>query len=219
MRPFAVLLLAASAALTQTAPGTPPNGVYRVGGGVAAPALIRKQEPQYSEDARRTRYQGTVLLYVEIDPEGKATNIKVQRGLGLGLDERAIEAVQSWQFKPGTKDGNPVTVMATIEINFRLLSHWSIARQEFNTTEGAVKPTLRGFVYPPECAPNSAAQISLSADIDSDGHVTSARVMQSSNPALEQPAIEAVQKWIFTPARWQNAPQPVTAQIELACKP
>jgi len=97
------------------------GGVYRVGGGVTAPSLLYKKEPEYSEEARKAKYQGTVLLYVEVDPSGKATNIKVQRSLGLGLDEKAIEAVRQWKFKPGYKDGKPVTVAATIEVNFRLL--------------------------------------------------------------------------------------------------
>jgi TonB family protein len=97
------------------------GGVFRVGGGVTAPALLYKVEPEYSEEARKAKYQGTVLLYVEVDPSGKATNIKVARSLGLGLDEKAIEAVRKWKFKPGYKDGKPVTVAATIEVNFRLL--------------------------------------------------------------------------------------------------
>jgi protein TonB len=97
------------------------GGVFRVGGGVTAPALLYKKEPEYSEEARKAKYQGTVLLYIEVDPSGRATNIKVQRSLGLGLDEKAIEAVKQWKFKPGYKDGKPVTVAATIEVNFRLL--------------------------------------------------------------------------------------------------
>src|ERR1041384_1604495 len=97
------------------------GGVFRVGGGVTAPTLLSKVEPEYSEEARKAKYQGTVLLYIEVDPSGKATNIKVQRSLGLGLDEKAIEAVKQWKFKPGYKDGRPVTVAATIEVNFRLL--------------------------------------------------------------------------------------------------
>ena len=95
-------------------------GPYRVGGGVSAPVLIHKVEPEYSEEARKAKYQGTVLLHVEIGPEGIATNIRVQRSLGLGLDEKAIECVKQWKFKPGEKDGKPVTVAATIEVNFRL---------------------------------------------------------------------------------------------------
>jgi protein TonB len=97
------------------------GGVFRAGGGVTAPTLLQKVEPEYSEAARKAKYQGTVVLYVEVDPAGKATNIRVQRSLGLGLDEKAIEAVKKWRFRPGTKDGKPVTVAATIEVNFRLL--------------------------------------------------------------------------------------------------
>jgi periplasmic protein TonB len=97
------------------------GGVFRVGGGVSAPVLLYKKEPEYSEEARKAKYQGTVVLYVEIDASGKATNMRVVRSLGLGLDEKALEAVKLWKFKPGAKDGKPVTVAATIEVNFRLL--------------------------------------------------------------------------------------------------
>jgi TonB family protein len=90
-------------------------------GGVSAPALLYRVEPEYTEEARAAKYQGTVILYVEIDPNGKAGNIEVKRSLGLGLDEKAIEAVRQWKFRPGYKDGNPVTVFATIEVNFRQL--------------------------------------------------------------------------------------------------
>ena len=97
------------------------GGVYRVGGGVTAPIVLSKKDPEYSEEARKAKYQGTVLLSIEVSPSGIASNIKVQRSLGLGLDEKAIEAVKQWKFKPGYKDGKPVTVAATIEVNFRLL--------------------------------------------------------------------------------------------------
>jgi len=97
------------------------GGVFKVGGGVTAPALLYKVEPEYSEEARKAKYQGTVILYVEVDPTGKAVNARIMRSLGLGLDEKAIEAVKKWKFKPGYKDGKPVTVAATIEVNFRLL--------------------------------------------------------------------------------------------------
>jgi TonB family protein len=97
------------------------GNVFRVGGGVSAPVLLSKTEPEYSEEARKAKHQGTVMLYVQIDPSGRATNIKVVKSLGLGLDEKAVEAVQKWKFSPGKKDGKPVTVEATIEVNFRLL--------------------------------------------------------------------------------------------------
>jgi len=100
---------------------TSTPGVYRVGNGVTGPRLLYKVEPDYSQEARDAKYQGTVLVYVEITPDGRATNMQVVRGLGMGLDEKAIEAISKWKFAPGTKDGVPVPVAATIEVNFRLL--------------------------------------------------------------------------------------------------
>jgi TonB family protein len=97
------------------------GGAYRIGGGVSAPAVLAKVEPEYSEEARKAKYQGTVVLYIEVDESGKPKNLRVLRPLGLGLDEKAIEAVSRWKFRPGLKDGKPVTVAATVEVNFRLL--------------------------------------------------------------------------------------------------
>jgi TonB family protein len=97
------------------------GGVFRVGGGVSAPVVLYKVDPEYSDEARKAKYSGTVVLYIEVDQAGKARNIRVVKGIGLGLDEKAVEAVQKWKFKPGLKDGKPVVVAAHIEVNFRLL--------------------------------------------------------------------------------------------------
>jgi TonB family protein len=97
------------------------GGVYRIGGGVSSPALVYKVEPEYSEEARKAKFQGTVLLSVIVDDKGNPRDIKVLRPLGLGLDEKAIEAVQKWRFRPGYLNGKPVAVAAQIEVNFRLL--------------------------------------------------------------------------------------------------
>ena len=97
------------------------GGAYRIGGGVSAPSVLSKVEPEYSEEARKAKWQGTVVLQLVVDDMGRPQNLKVLRSLGLGLDQKAIEAVEKWRFKPGMKDGKPVPVMATIEVNFRLL--------------------------------------------------------------------------------------------------
>ncbi len=97
------------------------GGVFRVGNGVSAPRLIKKVEPEYSEEARKAKYQGTVVLAVQVWEDGRAHNVRVVRSLGLGLDEKAIEAVREWRFVPGRKENQPVKVTATIEVNFRLL--------------------------------------------------------------------------------------------------
>ena len=107
---------------TRNVASTPlPPGVYRMGPDITAPSLLFKMEPQYTEEARAGKIQGTVRLTVDIDPSGVAQNIEVSRSLEPGLDQKAIESVQQWRFKPGTKDGAPVTVRATIEVNFRLM--------------------------------------------------------------------------------------------------
>lgn len=98
-----------------------PSDIHKIGGSVERPSLIAKVEPVYTDEARAAKYQGTVVLYVEIHPDGKTHNVRVLRGLGLGLNEQAMDAVSRWQFKPGTKDGQAVPVAATIEVNWRLL--------------------------------------------------------------------------------------------------
>jgi TonB family protein len=97
------------------------GGVYRIGGDVSAPIPVSRVEPEYSVEARDAKFQGTVLLKVVIDPDGRPSEIRVVRPLGMGLDQKAIEAVSKWRFKPGMKEGQPVPVEAAIEINFRLL--------------------------------------------------------------------------------------------------
>jgi protein TonB len=97
------------------------GGVYRAGGGVSAPSVLYKVDPEYSEEARKAKYSGTVVLSLIVDEEGRARSIRVVRSLGLGLDEKAMEAVAKWKFKPGMKGGVAVNVRAQIEVNFRLL--------------------------------------------------------------------------------------------------
>jgi protein TonB len=96
------------------------GGPYRVGGGVQAPRPLETPDPEYSEEARKAKYQGVVVLWLVVGPDGRPKNIKVERPLGMGLDQKAVEAVQRWRFEPATKDGKPVAVQINVEVNFRL---------------------------------------------------------------------------------------------------
>jgi TonB family protein len=101
--------------------GNAGGGYYQVGGGISAPEVIHSVEAQFSDEARRAKYQGVCLISLIVDAQGNPQNIHVARSLGKGLDEKAIEAVGQYKFRPAMKDGQtPVPVMITLEVDFRL---------------------------------------------------------------------------------------------------
>jgi len=101
--------------------GNAGGGLFRIGGGVSAPVPIVSPEAEFSDEARRAKYQGVCLVSLIVDAQGNPQNPRVIRALGMGLDEKALEAVRKYKFKPALKDGRtPVPVMITIEVNFRL---------------------------------------------------------------------------------------------------
>lgn len=97
------------------------GAVYDPGAGVTRPVVISRVDPEYSEQARKAKYSGMVSLEVIVDTQGLVRDIRVIRSLGMGLDEKAIEAVSKWKFRPGMKGGRPVNVRARIDVSFRLL--------------------------------------------------------------------------------------------------
>jgi TonB family protein len=95
--------------------------VYKIGEGVTSPRVVSKVDPQYTKAARKAKIEGTVVVRLEVHPDGRAHSMHVARSLDPGLDRKALEAISRWTFAPATKDGAPVAVAATIEVNFRLL--------------------------------------------------------------------------------------------------
>jgi TonB family protein len=99
----------------------PGPGVYAAGGDVTKPVGLTQPLPPYTDEARDARIEGIMLLKAVIRKDGSVTNVQVIRGLGYGLDERAVETIaRKWRFQPGTKNGQPVNVLATIEVAFKL---------------------------------------------------------------------------------------------------
>jgi periplasmic protein TonB len=96
------------------------GGLYRVGNGVSAPRALFDPEPEYTDEARKAKMQGVVVLALIVAPDGRARDIRVARSLGMGLDEKAIEAVRKWKFDPARRDGQPVSVQISVEVNFHL---------------------------------------------------------------------------------------------------
>ncbi len=96
------------------------GGAYSVGGDISAPIPIYKPEPAYTEEARKAKYEGTVVLWIVVDASGAVTDCRVVKPLGLGLDANAVDTVKTWKFKPALKNGTPVPVRVMVQVGFRL---------------------------------------------------------------------------------------------------
>lgn len=100
--------------------GNTGGGAYRIGGDVSAPVLIYQVDPEFSEEARKAKFQGEVLVHLIVDAQGRPTNVKVIRPVGMGLDEKAREAVAQYKFRPARKGGQPVPVELNVAVNFQI---------------------------------------------------------------------------------------------------
>ena len=96
------------------------GGVYSVGGDVSAPRLIYQVDPEFSEEARKAKFQGEVLVALVVDATGRPTQVHVIRPVGMGLDEKAMEAVRQYKFAPAKKGGQNVPVMLNVAVNFQI---------------------------------------------------------------------------------------------------
>jgi periplasmic protein TonB len=101
--------------------GNTGGGVMHIGGGVSKPIVLYQVEPEFSEEARKAKFSGNVEVYLWVDPDGKPSHIRVVRGVGMGLDEKAVDAVRQYRFKPAMKDGKPVQVDLYVDVNFQIL--------------------------------------------------------------------------------------------------
>ena len=100
--------------------GNTGGGPKRIGGGVSAPVLIFSVEPEFSEEARKAKVAGNVLVNLWVDTNGNPSHVRVIRGVGMGLDEKAMEAVRQYKFKPAMENGKPVLVELNVEVNFQI---------------------------------------------------------------------------------------------------
>lgn len=100
--------------------GNMGGGLYHVGGSVRPPALIHQVDPEFSEEARKAKFSGNVQVYLIVDEQGLPSHVRVVRGVGMGLDEKAVEAVRQYRFKPAMRDGKPVRVDLYIDVNFQI---------------------------------------------------------------------------------------------------
>ena len=100
--------------------GNTGGGPRQVGGAVSAPVLLSKIDPEFSEEARKAKASGVVVVNLWVDTQGRPSHVRVLHGMGMGLDDKAMEAVKQYRFKPAMEDGKPVTVEVNVEVEFRI---------------------------------------------------------------------------------------------------
>ena len=197
---------------------TPSSGdVLRIGGGVTQPSILHKVEPTYAEEARKAKLQGTVELKVVVGADGKPRDIQVAKSLGLGLDEKAIDAVTAWVFQPATKAGQPVNVYASIGVTFHFTGTpltWHLNRATFQAPEGASRPLVEK-IHAPQIARDAAdATATVRFEVNEKGTATNFKVEKASDEGWARDVTEALREWKFTPARKDGAPFSVPGTMD-----
>jgi TonB family protein len=224
MKLVTLLALAVGTLRGQTAPAQTASN---------PPAAVHRVQPEYSDAARAAHLQGTVTLYVETTPAGIPDHVNVLQGLGLGLDEKAIEAVKHWEFPPLVQNGVGYGAHRTVEVQFVTPGAvWRLARAAYSVPrpKGSraeiviVKPVLREYFAPsPEACKEASGAAPVEFTIGADGLPSGVRAfdpLHESGPvnvAISAAAVEAVQRWRFTPGKAAGKPAQANARVELEC--
>jgi TonB family protein len=195
-----------------------PEGVYRIGNGVTSPTVVSKTDPEYAEEARIANMAGTVKISTVVGVDGKVRDVQVVKSAGLGLDEKAVEAVRTWRFKPGLKDGAAVPVMVEVEVSFRLgrgRGEWVLTRAVFNPPAGASRPVVTVAPYPDIYTPTGrTGDVAISFDVGANGIAENLHIEKSSARALESEVIRIVRGWKFLPGMKDGQPLSVPCTME-----
>jgi TonB family protein len=195
-------LLAIAALAQQSAVEQPPlpAGV-RGGSDIRAPFVIAKPNPEYTQEARLAKLEGSVLLIMLVGKDGQPREMHVERPVGLGLDESAVENARSWKFQAGTVNGKPVDALARGEVFFRLprgLWDWHLVSAAFDPPQGASRPVVLKTQFPPTSDLEENVSVQVSFDVDPDGMARSVRVDRSSDPKWEAEIVTAFREgWRF----------------------
>ena len=197
------------------------------------PTLVEATVPAYSDEALRAELEGIVMVSAMVGADGYAHDIRIARPLGLGLDEKAIEAVRMWRLNPALRDRSATPIPANIPVPFVLpskSSRWHLLRATFDTPDGAERPTFLSTAYPPGAGVSTDAfeQASLvnamgrhsmttvSFDIDTQGMPANFIVEESSDKVWGKEAVSILQPWRFTPAKKNGTPVASRGTMSLA---
>jgi TonB family protein len=200
------------------------------------PQILQKTDPEYSQEARLAGLEGAVMLTGTITEQGIPRDMRVTGSLGFGLDEKALAAIQHWRFSPGTRQGQPVPVVMTIPVDFRLpdkQSRWHLIRAEFTAPEGASRPKFSKTSYPYGVgislnafeegivirAIGREATATVAFDVDEYGLPVNLQVLNASHPIWGPEATAVVRDWQFVPGMRNGAPVSALCTLDLVWGP
>ena len=188
-------------------------------------------EPKYTEEARQAQLEGTVALYVEVPPYGIAENVRVLRSLGLGLEEKAVEAVRQWRFEPATRDGELVTAATIVLVDFHLPADVKMTMGLANKAmtagqiyrvgpdSGVTSPEALSRVEPTYTEQGRDAHrqgvVVLYFEITSEGRPQNIQVLRSVGLGLDESAQESLRQWTYKPAMKDGKPVTVMLTVEV----
>lgn len=224
----------------QTPPATQQVEPYRPGPGIQYPVPIQSVQPKYTREALEAKVEGVVEVELVVLADGTVGNVRVTRSLDkvYGLDQQALDAAKQWLFRPGTKDGRGVPVMVTLILEFRLANRGTPSTQSPTPAAAAasddfykdtyssvypqlVQPVLLRSQQPKYTSDAMRAKlqgmVEVEAVVDVDGTVSRARVAKSLDAqlGLDENALAAVKRWVFTPGRLNGQPVPVVVRLTL----
>jgi TonB family protein len=194
------------------------SAVFSLGPGIVPPFVAAKATPEYTAEARLAKLEGSVLLSLVVGADGKPRDIQVARPLGLGLDERAVENVRAWQFRPGTKAGTAVAVRVNEEVFFRpgrTLWDWHVTRAAFQSLAPTTRPVLNKVKFPPTVDAEENVSVTMAFDVSPKGVPVNLRIVKSSDAKWASELLAAVrQGWRFRPGMADGKPVAVPAWFE-----
>jgi len=176
------------------------------------PVIVSKAEPGYSEEARRAGVNAVVVLSFTVDAAGVPANIRIVDGAGFGLDERSIDALRAWRFKPGVEIDTPVRV----EMTFWRENNGPLASLNFKLPDGASRPELLAGHIPEAIDLSKESRLRVSLTVATDGAAHNFSVLENPTQMPTKEVFAAPREWRFRPASVNGQPVQVEGVLTLS---
>jgi TonB family protein len=213
----------------ETSKSAPPVETGLIREEASRAVVLKRVEPEYTPEARAAGLQGSVVLYLEVSAAGEVEAAHVIQSLGLGLDEKAVEAVKQWRFRPGTQDGIPVRAEQSAEVSFLLqpATSWRIRRcwykpvePRFSVPKRQSEPVLYEYTSPSrEACLSNAGVVVVGFNITRKGEPENVEVVEQHGESVSEAALTAISSWRFQPATRNRKPIAGSGAVEMECRP